>query len=90
MRFKKIPMVTCMKCQGEGFVAMSDELEDTLKAVYVCPGITAPEMLDQFAGVGTTALNNRLEYLRRLGFVRREARGRAWRYFPVKGGGMWE
>jgi len=49
-------------------------------------GRTAPELLDQFPGVGVTALNNRLEKLRALGLVTRKREGRAWRYWAAKRG----
>lgn len=59
---------------------LSEILTDTLHALGR-KRATAGEL--QIPGVSRNAINNRLESLRRLGFVQRERRGKFWVYSRV-------
>jgi len=76
--------IPCPKCNGSGRVFLPCLLNAVRQRLR--GGRTAPELLDQFPGVGVTALNNRLEKLRALGLVTRKREGRAWRYWAAKRG----
>lgn len=84
-----MPKIKCPKC-GVGRIELKKafpELARTLAYLIECGGgYSAPEMLDWFPGITTTAINNRLEELRKDGLVRRKRDGRCWRYWPVDGG----
>jgi len=75
----------CLTCKRDGahpVIVLSGKLWRTFQ---LCHGNTAPEISRMFVDeVGYTACNNRLERLRKLGLVRRERDGRAWRYFAIK------
>ena len=75
--------IECPKCHA-GRVPMPEILLATLREVRRTPGFKASELLDRFPGVGVTAINNRLEDLRKHGYVRRERAGHAWKYYPTK------
>ncbi len=78
--------IKCPTC-GKGKVDLAElhpSLSQTLGYVAKCPGMTPPEMLHAFAGIGVTAINQRLYRLMELGLVRREPAGNAWRYFRAK------
>lgn len=78
-----LDVMTCPKC-GEGSVPLPESLQETLNEVRRTPGFTAQEMLDRFPGIGVTAINNRLEDLRRIGLVRRQRDSHSWRYYPAR------
>jgi hypothetical protein len=82
----KRPKVPCPKC-GIGWTFMGDELFDTLTTVGKLREATPHQVkakLDPTDSFHATAFNNRLEDLRKLGFVAREKRGRNWVYSVVK------
>lgn len=76
---------TCPKCKGTGEIPLSDVLQATLGAVSIHGPITAPELYqyDDWNGVGISALNNRLEDLRKLGILdrKRSYRNKGFTYF---------
>lgn len=66
---------------------LSDSLLRVLKLVKKHKEITAPAIhlqLVKSEDVVVTAINNRLEYLRSLGFVDRRKNGKQWIYTPTK------
>ncbi len=77
----------CPKCKRDGASedrVLPGELWRTLRMVNRYPGRSASILADVFGNeVGYTAVNNRLERLRKLGLVRRERDGRAWMYYAV-------
>lgn len=73
--------IPCPRC-GVGQVRLPMRLEETLVQVRITPGFTIPELLDRFPGIGQAAVNKRLRELEALGFVRREQRGHAFKWFP--------
>lgn len=76
----KVPVMPCPTCQTEGYIALSDGLEFTLNEVVSTPWVSASELLDRHTGISVTAINNRLEHLRELGFLIRQRRGKSWIY----------
>ncbi len=63
-------MICCGRCGGTGKVR-SAEIERTAKATSTKRGMTSKEIFDKLkeTGIGVTAINNRLEILRRAGVV---------------------
>ena len=81
-----VPNIVCPKCAGKGELPLArvhPELTLALDDVIRHRGMSAPEMAAFYDGVGTTALNQRLEHLRKLGLVRRKRSGRSWRYYAA-------
>jgi len=77
------PIIECHRCHGKGQVEMSDELFETLKAVG--KESTVDNVLTKLKWRGhPTAINNRLEELRALGFLSRVRIGRQWQYSTAK------
>lgn len=75
----------CPECDGSGKVPLTEVLTATLGAVSALGGsATAPQLfeIDDWGGVSVTALNNRLEDLRRFGFLDRKHTkgGKGWTY----------
>ena len=80
------PMVACPACEGCGRVTIGDEMWDTLCAVVDDPRqeVCAVEVASRMKWDGhITAINNRLAYLWRLGFLKRRKHGRLWMYRNV-------
>lgn len=78
------PNIECPKCGGCGIVPMGDEAFAVLKTLSNLRGVTATQVSNRIGWkFHPTAINNRLEELRRLNFARREKRGRSWVYFRV-------
>lgn len=80
----KTPSVPCPKCGGVGTVGLPRGLSEALYEVRQTPGLTIPELLDRFAGIGQAAVNKRLVELERLNLVTRTRQGHAWRWYPAK------
>jgi hypothetical protein len=80
-----IPKICCPKCNGSGHVDLYPDLLETLKLVRTLKLPTAsaikPRLTNQQMSV--TAVNNRLEDLRKLGLVDRTRQGRQWVYKPT-------
>lgn len=79
----KRPLVPCSRCEGCGKVELPYELWQTLQLVARNRSVTAIEVhrLLRMGGSSTTAANNRLEDLRRLGLLERfRGAGRCWHY----------
>ena len=83
----RIATMKCPKCKRDGADpgrVLPGELRRTLRFVKLNPATSAPYLAREFTGeAGYTAVNNRLERLRKLGLVLRERDGRAWRYYVV-------
>lgn len=73
----------CPKCGGTGTVQMGDGYAGVLDALRKCGPKTVRELAFIFPRVRATAMNNRLEYLRAAGLVKREREGIAWIYEAV-------
>lgn len=73
----------CPRCEGAGEIPLSDALEDTLASLKEYGPMTAPNLrpLAKGSTLTNTAVNNRLEDLRNLGFVERKRSRRGWTYF---------
>jgi len=85
--------IACSHCAGTGRVELPDVLASTLTAVDGCGKAdwSATEMA-YYLAIKPTAANNRLEFLRKLGFLSRTKYGKTWRYArkphaTSKGGG---
>jgi hypothetical protein len=83
------PNVSCAGCDGHGYVPIADQVFDTLLMLLRMGPSTAGQLRGPLAKmlgdeVGPTAINNRLEYLRREGLVERVRRGREWVYEAVR------
>jgi len=79
------PKVTCPECGGYGEVDMPEPYWQVLGILRAGGGRTAGELAEKIGnGIRVTAVNNRLEWLRAAGFVRREREGRNWRYYDGK------
>lgn len=63
-------MICCGRCGGTGTVR-SDEVERTAKVMSTKRVMTSKEIFEKLAesGIGITAINNRLEILRKAGVV---------------------
>ena len=74
--------IKCPRCEGAGEIELSEDLMKTLKALN--KPATADKISEVLGWCGhTTAINNRLEDLRALGFVSRTRIGRCWLYSKV-------
>ena len=81
----KRPLIPCSHCFGSGKVELPEHLLKVLEMVFKHRRVSAPEVLRMIGGrSGVTAMNNRLEDLRRLGLVIRERTGNAWYYSPKR------
>lgn len=80
----KLPVIKCNKCGGCGRVPLSPELKETLKALRADKDWTVAEVFSvlNFPGrkFSITAINNRLEDLRKLGLATRKRNGRGFLY----------
>lgn len=74
---KRRPIITCPKCHGNGTALLSPILVSTLAQVPSFRPVTASDLIGGAQGdIGITAINNRLEKLRELGFLMREKCGK--------------
>ena len=81
----KIPTIECPHCAGLGKVPISGSLAETLEAVRSQRGITAIQVHAKLGDqIGITAVNNRLEDLRRIGLLIRQRVGHQWMYHYTK------
>jgi len=69
-----------------GKVTLSEDLQLTLDAVTTHGPINAAALvaMPEFLEVQPTAMNNRLERLRELGFLKRDKDGRANKYTAIE------
>lgn len=72
--------IPCETCGGSGRQPLSPSMRETLGAIPKRGTVVAEDLLSKIKGVQQTAINNRLEGLRRYGFVKRERFGKFWRY----------
>lgn len=80
----KRPQITCHKCEGKGEQPLDDVLWNTLQLLSKLKRVSAPEMYDKSPDksfIVPSAINQRLEDLRRLDLVDREREGKVWKYF---------
>lgn len=81
MNKSPIPKVPCWHCNGSGRVLLSDELLETLEALKTRKTASARDLfLTLKLNCHPTAMNNRLEDLRGLGFLTRKRDGKRWLY----------
>jgi DNA-binding transcriptional ArsR family regulator len=81
----KRPVIDCGKCGGKGKTPLDDTRWKTLQLLARLKRASAPELYEQSGEkdhIGPSALNQRLEDLRKLGLVDREREGSSWTYFP--------
>lgn len=75
------PLIACHCCNGTGKTRLGEELWEVLHHVRYFRTATALDVANALAWNGSvTAMNNRLENLMNLGFLKRRKDGRAWRY----------
>lgn len=79
----KPPLIQCETCHGTGREPLSELLTETLGMLGRRQATAVDLMID---GMTKNAINNRLEHLRRLGFVQRQRRGKFWVYSAAKKG----
>lgn len=82
IRHQKRPNIPCPNCKGQGEVCLGDELARVLW-LFTHPRIRlhAGKVLELIKEeVSVTAMNNRLERLRKLDLLQRHRVGRAWHY----------
>jgi hypothetical protein len=81
------PLACCTQCGGSGRTPIGTAMWNTLLAVddYGVAGVCAEDLAKMMKWRGhPTAINNRLAYLWRLGFLKREKHGRFWFYTVVE------
>lgn len=82
---RSIPLVTCGHCNGAGKVHLRADMQLTLDAVEYHGEAEVREVATALLWHGNqTAINNRLEALRRDGLLDRRRRGRYWVYRLTK------
>lgn len=73
--------VECDQCNGTGSMPLQEALKETLEQVpRGFKGITSYDLRQRIPGISPNAQNNRLEKLRKAGFVSRHRDGKFWRY----------
>lgn len=72
--------IPCETCGGSGRQELWPALIETLNTIPKRGAVVAADIFPKIKGVQLTAINNRLEGLRRYGFVKRERCGKFWRY----------
>lgn len=78
--------IQCQKCHGTGRVEISNELRSVLELVKKNAPVSVFRVYNLLGNpyIGVTAINQRLEDLRKLGFVERERQGKAFFYTAAK------
>lgn len=86
VRTEETPRIPCHHCAGSGEVELSPHLLAVLIQVRKSGEATASDLHASLATpILVTAFNNRLEQLRKLGFLVRDRRdGKTWVYQPAK------
>lgn len=74
------PLVTCHTCHGSGQEKLQEGLLETLQSLGKSEA-AACEIVAE--GVSVNAVNNRLERLRAMGFVKRRRAGKFWLYSRI-------
>lgn len=80
----KRPSVQCRKCEGKGEQPLDDVLWNTLQLLAKLKRASAPEMYEKAPDKSflvPSAINQRLEDLRKLNLVDRVREGKVWKYF---------
>lgn len=79
---KPRPTIECPKCDGTGTIKLSGALLVTMSDLQRSSPSSAPDLWRKSSerNITSTAFNNRLERLRKLGLVRRRQNGKAWIY----------
>ncbi len=81
-RTTKRPTITCPKCRGLGDVYLGGELWSVLQLFLHSRRLSSVDVMAILKlDAHPTAINNRLEDLRGLGFLERVRSGRRWMYF---------
>lgn len=76
----------CRKCEGTGELEWAGWMNAVLDELHRCENSSADAVhLACVCRTGQTAMNNRLEHLRKLGLVTRARLGRGWLYTAVPG-----
>lgn len=79
--------MTCPKCNGHGVLPLTVELHNTFLIVEKLKEASAAQIqakLDTAGNFHVTAFNNRLEFLYKLGLLKREKKSRQWIYSLAK------
>lgn len=84
----KHPTITCHHCEGSGRIELPDSLLNVLFTFRGLSGVTrnagdVHAMLSRYESTGIRSVNNRLERLRKAGFLTRARHGKFWRYSLV-------
>lgn len=80
----KDPTMPCPKCDGKGTCSLPTVLRETLDSFGSRSILSAVNLVEASKAVTHSALNNRLEKLRTLGFLTRERDGKLWKYRLAK------
>lgn len=80
----KEPSVKCPTCGGSGRTTLSDTMLKTFRVVKQLRKASAPDVLGKMPDeVSVSAINNRLEDLRKLGLIKRKRVGKLYEYSPA-------
>lgn len=78
------PTIECPTCSGTGRAPLPEAIQETLDILPKRGQFTAADIQPKVPGTVTVnAINNRLEYLRDLGILKRERNGKFWNYSRV-------
>ncbi len=79
--------MNCPKCNGHGKIPLTVDLHNTFLIVEKLGTASAAQIqaeLDTAGNFHVTAFNNRLEFLFKLGLLKREKKSRQWIYSLAK------
>lgn len=78
----RAPQVPCPTCKGKSTIDMSPRLRETFALFPRGKRLTSADVHTLLeSGSSTNSVNNRLEDLRKLGFLDRKRTGKYWSYF---------
>lgn len=72
--------MTCPRCGGSGEIELPLDLLEIFSKISKSGKATARALHADLTGITCSAVNNKLERLRKAGFVTRQRDGRAWYY----------
>lgn len=85
MSEKNAPLIHCNQCDGTGRHPLGEDMWATLRTVRRLRSAHALQVAAAMKWRGNaTAINNRLKYLMKLGFLARVRNGKYLYYSPVK------
>lgn len=86
VKSKTVPKIQCPTCHGSRVIELKGELRAAFDVLASSrKGFTSSETHKSLGlAIGKSAVNNRLEDLRRLGLAERTREGRNWRYKAIK------